>query len=120
MINLDEEALICDLAETYHVLDLRGLSPKLVAILAIGLPDSSRIKRRIANKKLTLEETLLAAILDSTYTLLWTKTKDAAKGRNRPSSVLHVLENETEKEKNYKVFTSVEEFERKREELIRG
>lgn len=117
MINLDEESLICDLAETYHVLDMRGLSPKLVAILAIGLSDSSRIKRRIANRKLTLEQTLLAAILDGTYTLIWTKTKNAAKGRNKPNSILNMLENKKE-EKEYKVFTSIEDFERKRAELI--
>jgi hypothetical protein len=117
MINLDEDALICDFAETYHVLDMRGLSPKLVAVLAIGLPDSSRIKRRIVNKKLTLEQTLQASILDGIYTLLWSKTKDALKGRNRPSSVLNILE-DSKTEKEYKVFTSVEEFERKRAELI--
>lgn len=117
MINLDEEAVICDLAETYHVFDMRGLSPRMAAILAIGLPDSSRIKRRISNRKLTLDQTLLALILDSTNTLIWTKTKDAAKGRNRPSSVLNMLESKKE-EKEYKVFNSIEEFERKRAELI--
>ena len=89
----------------------------MVAILAIGLPDSSRIKRRITNRKLSLEQTLLASILDSTNVLIWTKTKDAAKGRNRPNSILKVLEN-TQTEKEFKVFTSIEEFERKRAELI--
>ena len=116
MIKLDEEALICDFAETYHVFDMRGLSPKMAAILAIGLSDSSRIKRKIVNRRLTLEETLLAAILDRESMLLWAKTKDAARGTNRPRSVLETLENP--KEKDYKVFNTIADFERKRAELI--
>lgn len=116
MISLDEESLICDLAETYHVLDMRGLSPRLAAILAIGLSDSSRIKRKAANRRLTLEETLITAILDRTNMLLWAKTKDAQRGANRPKSLLEELENP--KVKDYKVFNTIEDFERKRAELI--
>lgn len=116
MISLDEDSLICDFAETYHVLNMRGLSPKLVAILAIGLSDSSRIKRKVANKRLTFEEALITAILDRTNLLLWTKTKDAQRGANRPKSLLEEFENP--KEKDFKVFNTIEDFERKRAELI--
>lgn len=116
MIYLDEDSLICDLAETYHILNMRGLSPKLVAILAVGLSESSRIKRKIANRRLTFEETLMTAILDRTNMLLWAKTKDAQRGSNRPKSLLAELENP--KEKDYKVFNTIEDFERKRAELI--
>ena len=116
MIILDEDSLICDLAETYHVLDMRGLSPRLVAILAIGLSDSSRIKRKAANRRLTFEETMMAAILDRTNWLLWTKTKEAQRGANKPKSILETLENP--KEKDFKVFNSIEDCERKRAELI--
>lgn len=115
---LGEDALICDFAETYHVLDLRGLSPKLAAILAIGLSDSSRIKMKIANKHLTLDQTIATAILDRTNLLLWLKTKDAQRGTNRPKSLLEALENP--KEREYKVFSTIEDFERMRAELIRG
>lgn len=116
MIILDEDSLICDLAETYHVFDMRGLSPKLVAILAVGLSDSSRIKRKAANRRLTFEETMIAAILDRTNMLLWAKTRDAQRGANRPKSILDALENP--KEKDFKVFNSIEDFEQKRKELI--
>lgn len=119
MIHLDEDMLICDFAETYHVLDLRGLSPKMAAILAVGLPDTSRIKMKIANRRLTLEQMLMTAVLDRTNMLLWSKTKDAQRGANRPKSLLEALESQPI-EKDYKVFNSIEEFERKRSELIRG
>lgn len=117
MIVLDEDSLVCDLAETYHILNMRGLSPKLVAVLAVGLPDSSRIKLKAANRRLTLEEALITAILDRTNMLLWAKTKDAQRGTNRPKSMFEALENPP-KEKDFKVFNSVEDFERKRAELI--
>ena len=118
MINLDEDSLICDLAETYHILNYKELSPSLVATLSCGLSDNSRIKRKIADRRLTLEETLMAAMVDKLSQLLWTKTKDAQHGRNRPKSILDALEKP--KEKVYKSFSSIEEFEKKRAELLKG
>ena len=118
MINLDEDALICDLAETYHILNYKELSPKLVATLSCGLSNDSRIKRKIADRRLTLEEALMAATVDKLSQLFWIKTKDAQHGRNRPKSILDALENPPEKK--YKVFSSIEEFERKRAEILKG
>ena len=116
MIVLDEDSLTCDLAETYHIFNMRGLSPKLVSVLAVGLSDSSRIKMKASNRRLTFEQTLFTAILDRTNLLLWAKTKDAQRGANRPKSLLEELENP--KEKDFKVFNTIEDFERKRAELI--
>lgn len=44
MIAADEDALICDLAETYHILDYKALPLRLAATLAAGLPLYSRSK----------------------------------------------------------------------------
>ena len=118
MINLDEDSLICDLAETYHILNYKELSPSLVATLSCGLSNDSRIKRKISDRRLTLEEALLAATVDKLSQLLWTKTKDAQRGRNRPKSLLDALEKPPEKV--YKSFSSIEEFERKRAEILKG
>lgn len=38
-----EEALICDLAETYHILDYKQLPLRTVAVLASGLRQDARI-----------------------------------------------------------------------------
>lgn len=52
--------------------------------------------------------------------LLWTKTKDAEKGRNRPESIVDkMLGNETKQEFEHDVFDSVEEFEKAREKALR-
>lgn len=117
MIHLDEDALICDLAETYHVLNYRELSPKLVAVLCSGLSPDSRIKRKIVNRNLKLDEYLLAAIVDRLSLLVWFKTEDGQKNRNKPKSIVKAFE-EPPSEPQYKGFNTVEEFERKRAELL--
>ena len=118
MLNLDEDAVICDLAETYHILDYKGLSLKLVATLVSGLSDDSRIKRKVAKRRLKLNDVLTAAAVDRLTQLLWTKTEDAKRGRNRPQSILDILEHPPER-KNQS-FSSVEAFERKREQIMRS
>lgn len=115
---LDEDALICDFAETYHILDFKALPVRLQATLACGLRENSRIKMRMTGAKLSLENTLAAASLDALEFIAWTKTEDAEKGLNRPESVLGKLTGE-EEEKAIKSFSSADEFEKKRREILR-
>lgn len=118
MINLDEDALICDLAETYHILNYKGLSLRLVATLSNGLSEDSRIKRKVANRRLTLNDALTAAAVDKLTQILWTKTEDAKRGRNKPQSILDMLEHPAERQ--HKTFSSVEAFERRRAQIMRS
>lgn len=117
MIGVDEDALICDLAETYHVLDWRSLPVRLVATLSCGLREDSRIKLKMSGQKLSLDNTLRAMQVDALNLLLWTKTKDAQNGRNQPESVYSLLVDEDVKHENKHsqkiesmVFGSPEEF----------
>lgn len=48
MLGTDRDALICDLAETYHVLDMWALPVPLLATLASGLRENSRIRMEMA------------------------------------------------------------------------
>lgn len=64
MIKFDKCALICDLAETYHIYDYRSLPAQLVATLSAGLRDNSRIKMRLAGAPASQDILLLAAIAD--------------------------------------------------------
>ena len=98
MVQEDETALICDFAETYGVLDWKALPLRTAAALASGLRDDSRIKMRLAGVKADQETLLLAAAVDRLSLLLWAKTKDAEKGRNRPISIFDKLTGQTEKE----------------------
>lgn len=64
MINSDEEALICDFLETYHILDYRSLPALLASTLAAGLRDTSRIAISTTDGKASTTNTILATIAD--------------------------------------------------------
>ena len=64
MIEDDENSLICDFLETYHILDYRSLPVKLVATLAAGLRDNSRISMNTTEAKASTTNTILAIIAD--------------------------------------------------------
>ena len=110
MINTDEDALICDLAETYKIFDYRSLPCKTVATFSCGLGDDSRIKMRMANVKITTEEMLLSALVDNTKLLAWLNSSEGAKGVNRPESLLDILAGETEKNSDIVAFYSGEDL----------
>lgn len=114
----DEDALICDLAETYGITDMRRIPVGILSALAAGLPDESRSMRKITGRRLTLTEELLAAILDGVNLLLWQRTKDGAYNRNRPESILEKL-TEKPKEKDTVGFASGEDFERAKQAILK-
>lgn len=70
MIKLDEDALICDFAETYHIFDYKALSPCLAATLAVGLREDSRVKMQVLKRKAQVNTILLAGIVDRLSVLL--------------------------------------------------
>ena len=121
MIALDEDALICDLAETYQIYDYRQLPLNQVAVFAYGLRDDSRIKQMMSNQIVPLETTLLASIVDRLSLSLWLQTKDGQKGVNRPKSIVDQLtkqDKEERDEREYLVFESGEDFENYRRSLL--
>ena len=120
MIQTDEDALICDLAETYHIYDYKKLPLTQVAIFAIGLKDDSRIKIKMSGQLVPMETLLLAGILDRLSILLWRQTKDGQKGRNMPTMVLDTLTVRKNKDSDVIVFNSGEDFTKMRNQLIQG
>ena len=117
MINKDEDALICDLAETYQIYDYRQLPAYLVAVFSVGLREDSRIRMSMSDEKLTIEQTMMAGILDRLSILLWSKTKDGQKGINQPKSIIESV-NEKPKEK-VTSFESGEDFMKLREKFVK-
>ncbi|NQJ70547.1 DUF5361 domain-containing protein [Streptococcus suis] len=111
MIAVDEDALVCDLAETYGIYDYRQLPVLRVAVFANGLGETSRIKKVLSGQKEDLDTLLLAGIYDTVRLLFWSKTKDGQAGRNRPNSVTQALEG-SKVEREERVFSSGEEFDR--------
>ena len=84
MIRMDETALICDFAETYHIYDYRAMPLRTVAALAAGLRRNSRIMIKMSGVGVDPDTLLLAAAVDRLSFLAWVKTKDGQKNRNRP------------------------------------
>ena len=93
MISLDEDALICDLAETYQIYDSRQLPPSRMAVFASGLKNDSRIKMIITGQK----------------------------GKNKPAMLVEFLTSgEKKQSKDVVVFNSGEDFKKSRIRLIGG
>ena len=121
MIALDEDALVCDLAETYQIYDYKQLPLNQVAVFAYGLRNDSRIKQMMSDQIVPLETTLLASIVDRLSLSLWLQTKDGQKGVNRPASIADQLIKRDKSEndgKDYLVFESGEDFENYRKALL--
>ena len=100
MMDLDEDALLCDFAETYHIYDLYAFPCEYIAALAAGLRDDSRIKVRLSGLRVKPELFALCIGVDTLRWIAWTKTKDGRKGRNPPPSILEALSGESKKEKS--------------------
>lgn len=116
----DEDALICDLAQYYHVLDYEALGARLAATLAAGLPEESRSKMGLSGTKVTTGQMLLAIIADRLGWLVWAQTEDGRKGRNRPQSIVETLRGESTEDDKYESFSSGAAFEAARAELLHG
>ena len=112
MLSANRDALVCDLAETYGIFNYRALPASLLATLAVGLREDSRIKMHLSGEKISRRELLLAAALDRLSFLAWAITEDGANGRNRPRSILKtLLGKEMANKGNVEAFDSAEDFE---------
>ena len=118
MIAVDEDALICDFAQYYHVFDYEQLPVQKAAVLACGLPAESRIIRILGKQPHSLEKQILAGIYDRIGILIYMRTKDARTGKNRPESLLEELLGKGKKEKP-KRFQTAAEFEAERKKILR-
>lgn len=121
MVATDEDALVCDFAETYHIYQWRGLSAKYAAVLAFGLCENSRIKMALSGQKRNFDTMINAATLDAVNLLVWMQTKDGHKNRNRPASLVETLMHEDDKkEPEMMVFDTPADFETMRQAILRG
>lgn len=107
MMAVDEDALVCDFAETYHVYDFRQLTPSYAATLAAGLRDDSRIRTVLSGLPVSLPQYLQMAELDALNLLTWLNSSDGAEGKNRPKSLLKAF---TDDDSTVQGFDSGEDF----------
>ena len=122
MIGRDEDALICDMAEYYHIYDMRALTVRELSVLACGLPERSRSKLAMSGSSMPPELTILCGIFDQLSALRWMLSADAGKGAEPPPSILSVISGEAkpEKPKALKGYSSGAEFEAARRAILEG
>lgn len=118
---IDEDAVICDLAETYGIYDYKSLPVVTVATLALGLKGNSRIMLKVTGQRVDIDTLLRAGIFDRLSFLAWSKTKNAQRGQNRPDSVLNELLNGNKKtEREIEVYNTGDEFMERLNQLRKG
>jgi hypothetical protein len=100
------------------VADRQALGLRKAAALAYGLPEESRVKRRMHGTRWDVKTQLLAILADRIGLLAWSMTKDAQKKRNKPKSLLEILLGEPVKKTDVVSFDSPEAFERARAAII--
>lgn len=119
MVNTDEDALVCDLAEVYRIYDYKSLPCSKVAIFSCGLRNESRIKMKLQGENYSSLEKLVALAVDHLALLVWSKTKDGEKGTNRPKSIFEQMASENT-EPEVQQFESGEDFMKARARYIKG
>lgn len=117
MLATDEDAVVCDLAETYNIFNYRDMPPIMVAIFCNGLRDDSRIKLVMSKQKVSLDTMLLASAVDRLSVLVWAKTKDGQKGRNQPKSIVDSI-NKPIRIRDEVSFSTSEEFELAKSKIL--
>lgn len=106
---LDTDALICDIAETYHIYDMRSMPVSKAAVFASGLGVNSRIRLKMEGLKAPWEVVLMAKAID----LL------SAEG-SKSLVTLFLIDDKENKMSEFRTFASIEEFEQAKAEIIGG
>ena len=101
MIRFNEDALICDLAETYRIYDYRSLPASMVATLSCGLRENSRIMTALRNEKVPYNTMILARISDMLSACFYDE-------ENRPPSLVQAFSNNVSE--NIESKTDIESF----------
>ena len=91
MIAADEDALQCDFAETYGVMDYRAMPLMTAARLAVGLRYDSRIHCSMAGLTVPFGTWLAAVCADRLAQIRWMLSEDGAKGQNPPELIAPTL-----------------------------
>ncbi|MDD7732865.1 MAG: DUF5361 domain-containing protein [Firmicutes bacterium] len=113
-MRVDEDALYCDFAETYHIYDIKQLPLSMAAVFACGLREDSRIMMKLNGIDIDSKTMLMAMAVDYLSLLWWAKTKDGQRNKNRPKLFSIILGKKGSEVQGYR---SAIEFEQKLKEF---
>lgn len=116
-MNEYEEVITCDLAEYYGVIDYRTISPRILMMLIVGLREDSRLVFKVTGRRYSISQLLQAYTVDRLSVLCWQKTKDGAKGKNKPKLLSDIML-KVKEETDIQAFDSADEFERHRRQIL--
>lgn len=84
MWSVAHDELICDLAEIYHIYDMKALPVRTLAVLSCGLGANSRVWAKLNGYGARWPDIVQALIADRLAILQWFQTEDGHKGKNKP------------------------------------
>jgi hypothetical protein len=118
MLGMDRDAVICDLAETYGVLDYKALPVDTLATLCAGLHEDSRIKMRMMDCQKVDPSFALVRISD-TLTVIYYMLRciGGDKSADIPALYQDIMTGKQEPKHNTG-FASIEEFEEARKRML--
>ena len=116
MLGIDKDAVICDLAETYHVLDYKAIPVLTLAALCAGLHDDSRIKMRMMGLNKIAPSFALIRIADILAVINYSLTAKA--GTKAPELYQDIMTGKRKQERKTTGFSSIEAFENARKRII--
>lgn len=105
----EEDAFICDLAETYHIYDYESFPAKYISVLLAGLRNDSRTVMKLSEQKVSFDTMIKMQTLDVLRLIWWSKTKDGHDNINRPKMLMDIINGVEEKE-DIKSFDSGEDL----------
>lgn len=119
MAAVDNEALICDMAETYGIFDYRSLPARTAAMLSAGLRENSRIKLKMSGTKAPVDTLLMVAVFDRINHLIWMRTEDGHKGINHPVPLMKSFVDQDDPD-DHESFETGNDFDQAREALLKN
>ena len=118
MLITDKDALICDLAETYGILDMEALPLDKLAVLSCGLRDNSRIKMAMSGMDVSMDRLLLAGCFDMLSWIKLSKTQAAHDGGEPPKSMFRLFCGEVDSS-GIVGFASADDFAAARDRILK-
>lgn len=116
MVRNYPDELECDMAQFYGIHDYKNFKLSHISVLACGLPEQSRIIKKLTDKPYETDTYLLAHIVDRLSLIWWSKTTDAQENINRPKMMINMLNNVSEPTV-YESMT-IEDYEKTRAEIM--
>lgn len=109
------------MVQYYGLLEYKTLPVHAQAVLAMGLPEESRVMRKLSGQKVMTNTLLLAGILDQLRMQAWMRSKAGKNHIGKPKSIMQaLLEGNEKKETDMVTFKSGADFERYRERIMRN